>query len=272
MRRGSKPAFTLIEVLVVVAIIALLVAVQLPSLAKARDQARAQVCASNTHQMGLALNMYGSVYKYTPGHHLENGTSTQYILWPVRLLRMLGGTGRRGSGQHQVYYCPSSKAKTKWDGIKRIWWNISSAGVNDCATFDYGYNDWGVREFTNPHLGLGGHINDPIYGEVKIDRIRRPADMIVIADNDSDDNVRGQPGVWDTAIDPIDDAGREWPGNRHYKSANVVFMDGHARLYLQEKLTAKTLGARRMWNNDNRAHCNDWADKGSFVCTPGPDF
>jgi prepilin-type N-terminal cleavage/methylation domain-containing protein/prepilin-type processing-associated H-X9-DG protein len=49
-RHRSAQAFTLIELLVVVAIIALLIAILIPALARARDQARAAVCASHIYE------------------------------------------------------------------------------------------------------------------------------------------------------------------------------------------------------------------------------
>jgi prepilin-type N-terminal cleavage/methylation domain-containing protein len=56
MRRTN--AFTLIEVLVVVSIIGLLAAILVPSLAKARTQARRVTCATQLHQVGLAMVAY----------------------------------------------------------------------------------------------------------------------------------------------------------------------------------------------------------------------
>ncbi|UCG16014.1 MAG: prepilin-type N-terminal cleavage/methylation domain-containing protein [Phycisphaerales bacterium] len=58
--QDRRRAFTLIELLVVVSIIALLIAILLPSLKKARDQAKDTVCRSNLHQMGLAIQYYAS--------------------------------------------------------------------------------------------------------------------------------------------------------------------------------------------------------------------
>lgn len=58
--RRTCGAFTLIEILVVVAIIALLIAILLPGLARARESARAVQCASNLKQLAGATTMYTS--------------------------------------------------------------------------------------------------------------------------------------------------------------------------------------------------------------------
>lgn len=79
-RPKQKAGFTLIEVLVVVAIIALLVAILLPSLARAREQARGLVCKSNQKQITYGMVLYHTEHKRLPGTQslfYANGT------WPI---------------------------------------------------------------------------------------------------------------------------------------------------------------------------------------------
>ncbi len=115
--RRSSAGFTLIEVLVVVAIIALLVAILLPSLSRARRQARIAVCASNLHQVTSALMMYRMTFSEFP-HQARVGVpgcdprtpgGNVTGAWTSAVHKTIGRfIGKKSDIRpNEIFYCPS---------------------------------------------------------------------------------------------------------------------------------------------------------------------
>src|SRR4030088_2532951 len=80
-----KRAFTLIELLGVIAIIAILAAILFPVFAQAREKARQTTCQSNLKQIGIAISMYVQDYDEefpnTGEQYLWTG---RYWRWPLK--------------------------------------------------------------------------------------------------------------------------------------------------------------------------------------------
>jgi prepilin-type N-terminal cleavage/methylation domain-containing protein len=91
MPKSNRPrAFTLVELLVVMAIISTLMAMLMPAVQSARETARRCQCQNNLKQMGLALQLYEEAIKRLPPG--RNGTDEKAVAWSFYILPFMEET------------------------------------------------------------------------------------------------------------------------------------------------------------------------------------
>jgi prepilin-type N-terminal cleavage/methylation domain-containing protein/prepilin-type processing-associated H-X9-DG protein len=239
-RRRHRHAFTLVELLVVIGIIAILIGILLPSLTAARKSANNLKCQSNLRQIGMAFQMYGNTYNgYAPASYRYPETFAVYtpqfggwinqvnneVYWWMRLEieKFLPGIT---SPVNAVTLCPSDEdAFTPYTTGPRKEWFRCSYGIN---------NFMGITEGSqNGPAGVGVWDGlDDIDGHkwARINRAKNSAEKILVGEI--------QWGYWLTPWDPnLQYPGtpwHQWDWERHKTRpgkqkgvANILFLDGH---------------------------------------------
>jgi prepilin-type N-terminal cleavage/methylation domain-containing protein/prepilin-type processing-associated H-X9-DG protein len=205
-RAGVCGAFTLIELLIVIAIIALLISILLPALSAAREQGRRARCAANLHQIGLAWTMYldqelGGVFpsqrwniQWFYGGKMDDVDFPQ-VLNPRPINRYVG-IDPYGNATAEVFHCPSDRGAEF----------LREPGWRHPCTYD---------EYGNSYPANGALFRHFWYPPVRRVDIRLPPAIVVLAGDHQ-------------SYSPGDEYLRARWHDEEGLSMNVTFLDGHA--------------------------------------------
>lgn len=229
-----KKGFTLVELLVVISIIALLLAILMPSLQKAKKQAAKVVCLSNIKQWGLIINLYtednnNTFWKWDFGwmHHLQPYYSEQA---DIRLCPL--------AKKNKEYIYPpvygSGSTYTAWD----VSIYFQNPNLDDTLVGhnmgSYGLNEW-MLNISAGELAYGGFSGEDHWRRItsiagRLNRIPMVADSLWTGGWPDDvDMPPTESDEWASSNTDFSKNMRRFCIDRHSGCVNTLFADLSAR-------------------------------------------
>mgnify|MGYP000021280001 FL=1 len=212
----KKQEFTLVELLVTIAVIAILAGMLLPALNKARDTAYGASCLSNLKQLGTGMDMYiGDSDDFYPMLRYANPASTAdydtTIFWGWTL-----ATGKYITAS--LVLCPARRNAAE---------NYYSKGLrskNPTSRPNY----WYATEYGASARVLPDNI---LNYKVRKNSLKRPSTTILMADSirkATTGELFGYFGIYAPSNFGNLTNGAFWLAHRNNTQVNIVYADGHA--------------------------------------------